>query len=99
MLQCNAINDAAHILLTKTTVDKCRAEYIASGETRKSVFILIHLQRGMKNSEKWQLNFMCGWKQLSVDNLEHPKIPLTKVLGGSVVQLIDSVIFVIVLNH
>ncbi len=64
---------------------------IIGGKAKKHAIILIHVQRGTSAAEKWQLNFMCGWKQLSIDSLEHPRIPLSKMLSGSVVSLINTV--------
>lgn len=59
----------------------------------KHVLIMIHLHRGLTSStnERWQLNFQCGWKQVSIDTVEPTDLAVVDVLGGSVVELFEKV--------
>lgn len=112
ILQCDSLNDAAHVLLTKSVVDRCRTEYSRGThyyfphylfnvkdtfcvETPKHVLLIIHLHRGIvsASNERWQLNFMSGWRQISIDSVEKPQIPLVSVLDGSVKDLFEVCTF------
>lgn len=59
----------------------------------KHVLLFLHLHRGLTSSsnERWQLNFMSGWRQISIDSVESPQVPLVKILDTSVKGLFEAV--------
>ena len=99
VLQCKPELDATHMLLAKCIIEQQRDQYIkeAIKTTRKQVkhvCIVIHVQRESvaikTESQRWQFSFQSGWKQVTIDVLEHPVLSITECLDGTITDLLES---------
>ncbi|XP_028413785.1 uncharacterized protein LOC114536632 [Dendronephthya gigantea] len=98
VLQCKPDSDAPHLLLARTIIEEKRNSYKQSSyetdtEGNKHVCIVMHVQRREIEDIPWQFSFLCGWRQVFLDVLEAPLVPLNKILGESVQQLLTSSIW------
>ena len=89
VLQCMTSHDAAHMILAKNRIDQYRSEYFSTmkeARTLKHACIVVHIDRGTngENTYPWQFNFLCGWKQFTLDTLEPSNPQLLDLLHGSV---------------
>ena len=99
VLQCKPELDATHMLLAKSIIEQQRQKYNKeSTETAQSqikhVCIIVHVQRESDanevESQHWQFSFQSGWKQVTIDVLEPPVLPITECLDASVIDLMDT---------
>ncbi len=99
VLQCNTITDTPHILHAKSIIDQTRSDYLqhhlnTPERPHKHLLIVLHLQRGIvaTGNERWQLNFQCGWGQVTIDTIEESTsgIPLSSMLTGTVEALLST---------
>ncbi|CAH3117502.1 unnamed protein product, partial [Pocillopora meandrina] len=99
VLQCKPELDATHMLLAKSIIEQQRQRYEKeSMETAQSqikhVCIIVHVQRESEangvESQHWQFSFQSGWKQVTIDVLEPPVLPITECLEVSVIDLMDT---------
>ena len=99
VLQCKPELDATHMLLAKSIIEQQRQKYKKeSMETAQSqikhVCIIVHVLRESDanevESQHWQFSFQSGWKQVTVDILEPPVLPITECLDASVTDLMDT---------
>lgn len=99
VLQCKPELDATHMLLAKSIIEQQRQKYKKeSMETAqnqiKHVCIIVHVQRESEasgvESQHWQFSFQSGWKQVTIDVLEPPVLPITECSDVSVIDLMDT---------
>ena len=97
VLQCKPEMDGEHLMLARCIIEekrnfykKCVPEKDRQGF--KHVCIVIHVQR-REDAENvpWQFSFMCGWRQVFLDVLEAPPVPLNKILSKSAGELLTSI--------
>ena len=99
VLQCKPDLDGSHLLLARSIIEEKRNSYKKclpdiKRKTVKHVCIVVHVQRGeATDSVPWQFSFLCGWRQVFLDVLEAPPVPLWEILGESVEQLLRSSIW------
>lgn len=92
VFQCKPELDAEHMLLMKSTLEQAHDNYLngcKNEEKRpsKMICIIVHLE-GL--SEHWQMSFLSHWRQATIDALEEPDVPIYKILGKSVVSLMND---------
>ena len=97
VLQCKPDLDGIHVLLARSIIEEKRNSYkqcLSEMNTQricKHVCIVVHVQRGQdKDGVSWQLSFLCGWRQVFLDILEAPFVPLNQIVGKSVHKLLTS---------
>lgn len=99
VLQCKPELDAPHMLVAKHLIEEQRNTYISSkvgnaSRPTKHVCIIVHVQRASKTknveSPQWQFSFLSGWKQVTIDTLEEPMIPILTLLEEKVTDLLDT---------
>ena len=99
VLQCKADLDGSHLLLARCIIEEKRNSYKkclpdVKPEKLKHVCIVVHVQRGeAADSVSWQFSFLCGWRQVFLDVLDAPPVPLNEILGESVQKLLTSSIW------
>ena len=99
VLQCKPDLDGSHLMLARCIVEEKRNTYKKCVPEKdrqgfKHVCIVVHVQRGAAgHSVPWQFNFLSGWKQVFLDVLEAPPVPLNNILGQSSQQLLSSSIW------
>jgi hypothetical protein len=99
VLQCKPDLDATHLLLARSIIEEKRNSYkqcLSEVEPQgpKHVCIVVHVQRGEAADDvPWQFTFLCGWRQVFLDVLEAPLVPLNEILGESVQRLLTSSIW------
>ena len=95
VLQCKPDLDGTHLLLARSIIEEKRNSYKPclsemSTQEHKHVCIVVHVQRGEEDSVPWQFSFLCGWKQVFLDVLEAPPVPLNEIFGKSAQKLLTS---------
>jgi hypothetical protein len=96
VLQCKPELDCTHLLLARSIIEEKRNFYkqCLSGmdpQGCKHVCIVVHVQRGETgDSVPWQFSFLCGWRQVFLDVLEAPSVPLNEIFGESVQKFLTS---------
>lgn len=99
VLQCKPELDASHLLLAKSIIEQQRETYLKRATDMnewqvKHVCIVIHVQRESETNkvenQRWQFSFQSGWKQVTIDVLEEPVLPVTECLDISVIELLES---------
>ena len=97
VLQCKPELDGTHLLLARSIIEEKRNLYKQSEmntQGYKHVCIVVHVQRGQSTDDiPWQFSFLCGWRQVFLDVLEAPLVPLNEILGESVQKLLMSSIW------
>ena len=99
VLQCKPDLDGSHLMLARCIVEEKRNTYKKCVPEKdrqgfKHVCIVVHVQRGAAgHSVPWQFNFLSDWKQVFLDVLEAPPVPLNNILGQSAQQLLSSSIW------
>jgi len=76
IVQCHAVDDAPHILLTKTLIQQARVSAASKRDvSNKRVYYIIHLScRGSGTVGLEQLNFLSRWDLVTMERLE--KVPI-----------------------
>ena len=93
ILQCKPELDGTHLLLARSIIEEKRNSYKNTQEC-KHVCIVLHVQRGeVLDDVRWQFSFLCGWRQVFLDVLETPLVPLNEILGESIQKLLTSSIW------
>lgn len=99
VLQCKPDLDAPHMLVAKHLIEDQRNAYISSKagnveQPTKHVCIIVHVQRASKckavENPQWQFSFLSGWKQVTIDTLEEPVMPIMALLEENVTDLLDT---------
>ena len=99
VLQCKPELDGKHLMLARCIIEEKRNSYkkcVAEKDRQgyKHVCIVVHVQReAAENSVLWQFNFLSGWKQVFLDVLEAPPVPLKEIRGQSAQKLLTSSIW------
>ena len=99
VLQCKPDLDATHLLLARSIIEEKRNSYKQclseiEAHVYKHVCIVVHVQRGEAvEGVPWQFSFLCGWRQVFLDVLEAPLVPLSEIVGESVEMLLTSSIW------
>ncbi|XP_001629791.2 uncharacterized protein LOC5509270 [Nematostella vectensis] len=90
VLQCLPEHDSEHMLLAKANIELQREKYFRTRGSKseipaKHVCIVVHLQRGRHGfksyPEGWQFNFLSGWTQMMLDELQRPRVSINSLLG------------------
>ena len=99
VLQCKPDLDAPHMLVAKHLIEDQRNTHISanvgnSEKCIKHVCLIVHVQRTGKckkiESPQWQFSFQSGWKQVTIDTLEEPAVPITELLDVNVANLLGT---------
>ena len=96
VLQCTPELDGKHLMLARCIIEEKRNSYknCVSEKDRqgfKHVCIVVHVQRRKAaDSFPWQFSFLCGWRQVFLDVLEAPPVPLNEILRQSAQKLLTS---------
>ena len=96
VLQCKPNLDGKHLLLARSIIEEKRNSYKQCVSDMdppeyKHVCIVVHVQRGEDDvSVPWRFSFLCGWRQVFLDVLEAPAVPLNKIRGKSVHTILAS---------
>ena len=99
VLQCTPDFDGSRLLLARCVIEEKGNSYKTylpdiKLKTVKHVCIVVHVQRGeATDSVPWQFSFLCGWRQVFLDVLQAPPVPLSVILGESVEQFLRSSIW------
>ena len=82
ILQCNvATVNAGCMKLAKFIIEQFRSDFIAKKDQMENVMptkhacIILHIHRDQESTLA-SFNFMCGWKQVTIENLSRNNIPL-----------------------
>ncbi|XP_046854791.1 uncharacterized protein LOC124447744 isoform X2 [Xenia sp. Carnegie-2017] len=97
IIQCKPELDAEHMPLTRSIVEEKRNAFTKkfrearSTMQRKHVCMIVHVRRAShENTPRWQLNFVSGWKQVFLDTLEVPSIPVNEIFDQSIDHLLSK---------
>ena len=97
VLQCKPEMDGEHLMLARCIIEEKRNSYKKCVPEKdrqgiKHVCIVIHVQR-REDAENvpWQFSFMCGWRQVFLDVLEAPPVPLNEIIGKKSRKLLISI--------
>ena len=95
ILQCNVTTvNVGCMKLAKFIIEQFRSDFIAKKDQMeynmptKHACIILHIHRDQETLTSF--NFMCGWKQMTIENLSRTDIPLYGLLSGSLSDVIDS---------
>ncbi|CAB4494066.1 unnamed protein product [Rhizophagus irregularis] len=99
ILQCdiNTINIKC-VKLAKYIIEQFRSEFLAKKETYeinmpiKHACIIFHIRRDYE-SNLIKSNFICGWKQITIESLKSPEAPLMDFLDKPLYEIINSEFF------
>ena len=96
ILQCDVTTvNAGCIKLAKFIIEQFRNEFITKKGSMeqeipmKHACIILHIHRDQE-STLVSFNFMCGWKQVTVETLSKNDIPTSSLLYGSLSDIIES---------
>ncbi|GBB91806.1 hypothetical protein RclHR1_01920010 [Rhizophagus clarus] len=94
ILQCDVTSvNAGCIKLAKFIIEQFRNEFITKKnqtEQMKHACIILYIHRDQE-ATLTSFNFMCGWKQTTIETLSGSDIPTSKLLDGSFSHIINSV--------
>ena len=96
ILQCTPELDGKHLTLAHCIIEETRNSYKKCVPEKdrqgfKHVCIVVHVQRRkVADSFPWQFSFLCGWRQVFLDVLEAPPVPLNEILSQSAQKLLTS---------
>ncbi|SRR6266542_2578138 len=96
ILQCDVTTvNAGCIKLAKFIIEQFRNEFLAKKNQMehdmpmKHACIILHIHREQESTLA-SFNFMCGWKQVTIETLSKSDIPLSSLLDGSLSDIINS---------
>src|ERR1051325_9446481 len=95
ILQCNVTTDNAGCMkLAKFIIEQFRSDFIARRDQMlhmptKHACIILHIHRDQESTLA-SFNFMCGWKQVTIENLSRHDISLYGLLDRSLSDVINS---------
>ncbi|CAB5385552.1 unnamed protein product [Rhizophagus irregularis] len=98
-LQCDVktINTKC-IKLVKCIIEQFQDEFFTKRDTNmpmKHVCVILHIQRGYESVTS---NFICDWKQVTIESLEPPEVPSIDLLDKSLYDIINSIQFEKIIN-
>ncbi|GES90916.1 hypothetical protein GLOIN_2v1785271 [Rhizophagus clarus] len=92
ILQCdvNSVNTGC-IKLAKFIIEQFRNEFIAKRDQMpmKHACIILHIHRDQESTFS-SFNFMCGWKQITIETLLGSDVPTSGLLDGSLSHIVNS---------
>ena len=93
ILQCDVTTvNAGCIKLAKFIIEQFRSEFIAKkvrDMPMKHACIVLHIHRDQESTLA-SFNFMCGWRQVTIEALSGNEISTLSLLGGSLSDIINS---------
>ncbi|GBB90017.1 hypothetical protein RclHR1_01690002 [Rhizophagus clarus] len=94
ILQCDVTTvNAGCIKLAKFIIEQFRNEFITKKDQmeqkHKHACIILHIHRDQESTLA-SFNFMCGWKQMTIETLSRNDIPTSSLLDGSLSYIINS---------
>ena len=93
ILQCDVTTvNAGCIKLAKFIIEHFRSEFIAKkvrDMPMKHACIVLHIHRDQESTLA-SFNFMCGWKQVTIETLARNDIPTSSLLDGSLSDIVSS---------
>ena len=96
ILQCDVTTvNAGCIKLAKFIIEQFRNEFITKKDQMKREIptkhacIILHIHRDQESTLA-SFNFMCGWKQMTIETLSRNDIPTSSLLDGSLSDIINS---------
>jgi hypothetical protein len=98
ILQCDVTTiNAGCIKLAKYIIEQLRNEFLTKKEKNqieqkipmKHACIILHIHRDQE-STPISFNFMCDWKQVTIETLSRNDIPTSNLLEGSLSEVINS---------
>ncbi|PKY42427.1 hypothetical protein RhiirA4_397377 [Rhizophagus irregularis] len=92
ILQCDVTTvNAGCIKLAKFIIEQFRNEFITKKDKmeQKHACIILHIHRDQESTLA-SFNFMCGWKQVTIETLSRNEIPTSSLLDGSLSYIINS---------
>jgi hypothetical protein len=94
ILQCDVTTvNAGCIKLAKFIIEQFRNEFITKKnktEQMKHACIILHIHRD-REATLTSFNFICGWKQMTIETLSGSDIPTSSLLDGSFSHIVNSV--------
>jgi hypothetical protein len=93
ILQCDVTTvNAGCIKLAKFIIEQFRTDFIIKKDQmrQKHACIILHIHRDQESTLA-SFNFMCGWKQVTIETLSRNDTPTSSLLDGSLSYIINSV--------
>ncbi|CAG8824246.1 16106_t:CDS:1, partial [Racocetra persica] len=90
VLQCDVTTvNAGCIKLAKFIIEQFQDEFLRKNPNQtKYVCIILHIQRDQNYMSSF--NFMCGWKQVTIETLTSQEKHLSTILKGSLADIINN---------
>ncbi|UZO04044.1 uncharacterized protein OCT59_024443 [Rhizophagus irregularis] len=96
ILQCDLTTvNTGCIKLAKFIIEQFRNEYISKRDQMerdmptKHACIILHIHRDQESTFT-SFNFMCGWKQMTIETLSGSDVPTSGLLDGSLTRIVNS---------
>ncbi|CAB4416885.1 unnamed protein product [Rhizophagus irregularis] len=95
ILQCDTTTvNSECIKLAKFIIEQSRNEYLLKVKENNAIknkhaCIILHLRRET-SANLMSFNFMCGWKQITIETLAKQEKPLSVLLEGNLCDLIET---------
>src|SRR5688572_20087045 len=93
ILQCDVTTvNAGCIKLAKFIIEQFRTEFLTKKNQdmhTNQACIILHIHREQESTLA-SFNFMCGWKQVTIETLSKSDVPLSSLLDGSLSDIINS---------
>ena len=93
ILQCDVTTvNTGRIKLAKFIIEQFQNEFKTKKdqmEPMKHACIILHIHRDQESTFA-SFNFMCGWKQMTIETLSRSDIPTSSLLDGSLSYIINS---------
>ncbi|PKC05361.1 hypothetical protein RhiirA5_485721 [Rhizophagus irregularis] len=96
ILQCDLTTvNTGCIKLAKFIIEQFRNEYISKRDQMeremptKHACIILHIHRDQESTFT-SFNFMCGWKQMTIETLTGTDVPTDGLLDGSLTRIVNS---------
>ncbi|XP_060586935.1 E3 ubiquitin-protein ligase rnf213-beta-like, partial [Ruditapes philippinarum] len=91
IIQCSAVDDEKHILLTKSIIERHRSTYVSKSNPSKHVYLIVHTPMYKGSSEAVsQLNFMSDWNLVMLDSLESSDTDLPSLCDMDILKAIEN---------
>ncbi|POG74253.1 hypothetical protein GLOIN_2v1577211, partial [Rhizophagus irregularis DAOM 181602=DAOM 197198] len=96
IIQCELTTvNTGCIKLAKFIIEQFRNEYISKRDQMerdmptKHACIILHIHRDQESTFT-SFNFMCGWKQMTIETLSGSDVPTSGLLDGSLTRIVNS---------
>ncbi|PKY59724.1 hypothetical protein RhiirA4_482717, partial [Rhizophagus irregularis] len=96
ILQCDITTvSTGCIKLAKLIIEQFRKDFIAKKDQMEHIVpmkhacIILHIHRDQESTFS-SFNFMCGWKQITIETLSGSNVPTSGLLDGSLSRIVDS---------